>query len=45
MTAIVLFVLVVLVVTAAAVWGEDSRGGGNRSARGGPLFRPERRFD
>lgn len=43
--AVALLLLTVLVVTAAGMWGEDSREGGDRCYRGSTPFRPERRID
>jgi hypothetical protein len=43
--AVLFLLLILLVVTAAGVWGVDSRDGGDWSSPGAGPFRSERRFD
>ena len=45
MIAVAFVLLIALVVTAAGVWGVDSREGGDWSSRDSAASRPERRFD
>ena len=45
MIAVLLILLILLVVTAAGVWGADSRQGGDWSSHGSTPSRQDRRFD
>jgi hypothetical protein len=43
--AVLFILLILLAVTAAGVWGADSRQGGDWSSRRSTPFHHERRFD